>query len=216
MDVSQLRPWEVEQGGERLGHRYHGQHLAALALDPGADVEDVVFQVREGVEAVHDLRRDDGLHAAFEIASAVVAFFGVERARSYPSYALGFKPAAELGADVFALSVERANGLVDGVQLFPGCHAGADVARVRVQVSKVEKTAHAYHKEFVQVAGEDGREFKPLQQWHALVQRLGEHPVVECEPGKLSVLRVGEVRHSECPPFLADIPDSPRARRSCW
>ncbi len=47
--------------------------------------------------------------------------------------------------------------------------------------------ADALHEEFVEVRGEDGQELEPLEQWHALVVRLGQHAAVELEPAEVPV-----------------------------
>ena len=55
---------------------------------------------------------------------------------------------------------------------------------------QVKEGPDPYHKKFVQIAGEDGGKFQPLQQGDALVPRLLQHPLVEAEPGQLPVLGV--------------------------
>ena len=216
MDVSQLRARQIEQGGERLRHGHDREHLAALALDPCADVQNIVLEVGEGVQVVDYLRRDDRLHAGVEIARAVVALLAGELGGVHSPHPLGAQPLAEQGADVLALAVERADGLVYGLELFFGRHAGADVVGIGLDVLEVEEAADADHEELVEVAGKDGGELEPLEQRDRLVHRLGEHPVVEGEPGELAVLRVRMISHGAGPPFQACFQGSPRARRSCW
>ena len=195
MDVSELRPRQIQQGRERLRHRYDGQHLPAVALDPCPDVEHVVFEVREGVEVIHYLRRNDGGHAGIEIAPAVFPLLRREGGRVQAANALGAQTLPEQAADVLSLPVERPYSVVDCRQLLAGRHAGTRVACLGVEVCKVEEAAHADHKELVQVAGEDGGEFEALKERHTLVERLREHPVVEGEPGELAVLSVALFRH---------------------
>ena len=77
---------------------------------------------------------------------------------------IGLELGLELGVDLVPLLHQKDCPAVDGLQLLGGEQAGAAVHLVVPHDSHVIEAAHPDHKEFVQVAGEDGDKFQPLGQ----------------------------------------------------
>lgn len=106
---------------------------------------------------------------------------------------------AQLGlhsvADFLPLLVERCHRLVNGLQLLSRRPAGAVIHRLGIDSIQIKEASHPDHKELVQVAGEDGNEFQPFQQGDGFVSGLQQHPLVEAQPGELTVLHKGRVIH---------------------
>ncbi|MPM27701.1 hypothetical protein SDC9_74214 [bioreactor metagenome] len=48
---------------------------------------------------------------------------------------------------------------------------------------KVSQAPHPHHEKLIQIGGEDGGELQPLQQGHAAVVGLSQHPPVKLQPG---------------------------------
>ena len=108
----------------------------------------------------------------------------------------------DLLIDLLTAGVEHADGLIDVRQLLAGRPAALLVDGVRLEVGQIEQTAHANHKKFVQVAGEDGDEFEALEQRHGLVGGLHQHAFVKAQPGQFSVLCKSGIGHLGFPRLL--------------
>ena len=68
--------------------------------------------------------------------------------------------------------------------------AGFVVDFLRGDPGNVKKAAHPNHEEFVQIAGEDGDKFQPLQGRNRGVRCLLQDPLIKTEPAQFSVLGV--------------------------
>ena len=73
------------------------------------------------------------------------------------------------------------------LNLLPGKQAGFGVPGLLPHGNLILQRADADHKEFVQVALINGGEGQPLTQRHRLPLRFLQHPLVELQPGQLSV-----------------------------
>ena len=62
-----------------------------------------------------------------------------------------------------------------------------DHGQVAAGVGARAHGADALHEELVEVGGEDRQELEPLEQRHAFVERLGQHPAIELEPAQVPV-----------------------------
>ena len=81
---------------------------------------------------------------------------------------------------------QRSQLRLDFLQLFQGreaIHAQGFDACLHLGL----QGRHAHHEEFIEVVAEDGAELGLFQQWGALILGLGQHPLVEVDPGQFSV-----------------------------
>jgi hypothetical protein len=62
-----------------------------------------------------------------------------------------------------------------------------DAGRAPAGVGARAHGADALHVELVEVRGEDGQEFEPLEQRRALVERLAQHAAIELQPAQVAV-----------------------------
>ena len=157
------------------------------------DVELAVFQVRERVTRIDDLRRQEGLDVHFHVVVQEFALLVAEVVGAQMANALAGKVAANALVDALFDGVELVAALVDGFDLLRGRHAGFRIVDGRLDVGQVGEAAHAHHEELLQVAPENGDEIQALQQRNRLIGALVEHAFVEGEPRKLAVLheRIG-------------------------
>ena len=98
---------------------------------------------------------------------------------------------AERGKNIVAkgvrmLALELMGALPDVLEDFsrsepagrPNCYPGGDPPL---------ESGDPHHEELVEIACEDGEEFRPLEARKLLVLRELEYPLVECQPGKFTV-----------------------------
>ena len=162
-------------------------------LEAAYEVQTAVAQVGERMARVDDERRDDGGDVGLEEALHEGALVAHERARLQADHAaLGELVLKRVEHSCLAL-VQRRQSVEDAVNLLGGREVALVVARLVLERCEVRKAADANHEELIEVALEDGDELQALEQRHGLVVGLGEHAVVEAQPRKLAVLRVGEV-----------------------
>ena len=128
-EVPRPDPADVIAGQEQdLRHRGgqgdDAETLTALATEPDADVEDLVGEMGEGVVAVDDLGREEGIDLVLEPAAgerAVLLGEPVERERVDP---VGGQAGAQVGPDGVPPRDEGPDGGEDGRELLSGGQAG--------------------------------------------------------------------------------------------
>ena len=131
----------------------------------------------------------------------------------------GFSAAAQLfrngRVNLLLHGKQAGNSAIDVVQLLGRRPAGFVVPVVGGHAGKVKQTAHPHHKEFVQIAGENGDEFQPLQGRDSRVGCLLQHAPVKAQPAQLpilgisvSLLRIFWHRYPSRTPYLL--------MTSCW
>ena len=216
MDVPQLAARQKQHGRQGVRQGDDGKHVPHAVLHPRPHVQHVVFEVREGVVGIDDLRGEDGQHGGFKVARAVFLLAVFQLVPGQAADAVHPQLFFERGTDLLALVVKGAHGGVNGLQLFFWGHARAAVAGVGLDAGKVEQAAHADHEELVQIARKDRNELQPLQKGNGLVGGFGQNAVVKGEPGELAVLCKGKISHSAFPLFPAYKPSNPRAHRRGW
>ena len=158
----------------------------------GKHVQCAVFQVREGVARIDDLRRKVRDNAFLQVRVQIFGLFLRKVGRLQLMDAVFGQLAHDFVVDAFLFRVQFVATLVDGKQLLAGRHLRFVVAHVLIDQRKVGKAAHAHHEELLQIAAEDGYERKALKQRHVMVFALVKNAFVEGEPGKLAVLHVGQ------------------------
>ena len=156
-------------------------------------VQGLVGQMGEGMPGVHDLRgqhrQDLRLVAGGDKLPLLRRqLLHGEIADSFPAQQgghVGVQPVLDFN--------EAGDDAVDLRELSGGGEARLVVGLLRGDQAEIEEVPHPDHEELVQVPGEDGDEFQPLQQGHRLVPRLLQHPAVEPEPAQLPALGVGVI-----------------------
>ena len=188
--IAQSLPGEIDYLGGGGRHRDDAEETAVLPMEAGHHIDALVLEVREGVVDVHDLRGEDGEQLGLEVGLEKVLVLPGELAGGDFADPIGLELGLELGVDLVPLLHQKDCPAVDGLQLLGGEQAGAAVHLVVPHDSHVIEAAHPDHKEFVQVAGEDGDKFQPLGQGIGGIAGLFQHPLIEREPGELAVLHV--------------------------
>ena len=156
------------------------------------NVQCTVFQVREGVTRIDDLRRKVGNNAFFQVLAKILRLFGRKVFGLKLADAAFGQLTHDLVVDAFFLRVQLMAALIDCLELFVGRHLRFVVAQVFVYQRKIGKAANAYHEELLQVAAEDGHEGEAFEQGNVMVFALIEYTLVEFEPRKLTVLHIGQ------------------------
>ena len=105
---------------------------------------------------------------------------------------VNFQLIGDIKEAAFPLGVQRANGTVNGGQLFLGRHAGLRIDVVRINMGKIQKAAHPNHEELIQITGKNLHELQTLQQRYGGVHGFLQYAVIEPQPAEFSVLGVGE------------------------
>jgi hypothetical protein len=62
-----------------------------------------------------------------------------------------------------------------------------DCGEVAARVGPRAHRTDALHEKFIEIRAEDAEKFQALEQGHALVECLGEHPAVEFEPSEVAI-----------------------------
>ena len=93
-------------------------------------------------------------------------------------------------ADVILFRNQRLDRGKNGLQLLFGGKTGFIVWGVPLDQGQVQQASHANHEKLIQIAGENGDKFEPLQQGNLLIQGLQKHTFIESEPGELPVLGI--------------------------
>ena len=192
--IAQAAFIEPEVGGDALGNGHDAETALAVPLQGHGDVQGLAGQVGEGVVGVHHLWGEDGQHIVPEVPLALLALLYVQLLDGEIADVAGPQPGLQLCHELVPLLVEGPHGLKDGGELLGGGKAALGVHMGLLDEGQVVNGAHPDHKELVQVAGEDGREFEPLKEGDALVAGLLHHALVEPEPGELPVLCIAEIQ----------------------
>jgi hypothetical protein len=75
---------------------------------------------------------------------------------------------------------------VDGGQLIGDRQAvGADLRRAELE--QLLEAGDPDLEELIQIARGDAQELQPLEQWHARIQALRQHPLIELQRGDLAI-----------------------------
>ena len=166
-----------------------------LLIEAHDDVQAAVFQMREGVPRVDDLRREEGQHVVLHVAAQVIALLGREVFLVQTANALFGEEAADRFIGFLVVGVQLVAAGVDGVQLLGRRHAGLRVDDGLLQKRQVGERTDAHHEELLQVAPEDGDEVQALEQRHRGIGPLVEHALVEIEPRELAILHIGRLHN---------------------
>ena len=146
------------------------------------DVERAVFQMREGVAGIDDLRGEERCHVGFGVFCQVGALLIGELVGTNMRDPDLVQQQANLLEGAFVGRVELVAAQVDSAKLLGGRHVGLGIDNVLLHERQVGQAADAYHEEFLQVAPEDGDEVQTLQKRDRLVGALFEYALVEVEP----------------------------------
>ena len=114
----------------------------------------------------------------------------IQIAREKAADAVAPQELLKLPADVILFRNQRLDGGKNGLQLLFGGKAGFIVWGVPLDQGQVQQASHANHEKLIQIAGENGDKFEPLQQGNLLIQGLQKHTFIESEPGELPVLGI--------------------------
>ena len=163
-----------------------------VAYQARKNVQCAIFQVREGVTRIDDLRRKVGNNALLQVLAKVLRLFGRKVFGLKLANAAFGQLAHDLVVDALFFWVQLVAALMDCPELFVGRHLRFVVAQVFVYQRKIGKAANAYHEELLQVAAEDGHEGEAFEQGNVVVFALIEYALVEFEPRKLAVLHIGQ------------------------
>ena len=163
-----------------------------VAYQTRKNVQCAIFQVREGVARIDDLRRKVGNNAFFQVLAKVLRLFGGKIFGLKLADAAFGQLTHDLVVDTFFFRVQLVAAFIDCLELFVGCHLRFVVAQVFVYQRKIGKATNTYHEELLQVAAEDGHEGEAFEQGDVMVFALIEYALVEFEPGKLAVLHIGQ------------------------
>ena len=146
------------------------------------DVERAVFQMREGVAGIDDLRGEERCHVGFGVFCQVGALLIGELVGTNMRDPDLVQQQANLLEGAFVGRVELVAAQVDSAKLLGGRHVGLGIDDVLLHERQVGQAADAHHEEFLQVAPEDGDEVQTLQKRDRLVGALFEYALVEVEP----------------------------------
>ena len=160
-----------------------GLELVFSLVKAHGHIEGAVFQMREGMARVDDLRREEGHDVGLCVVLHKGALLGVEVLGAQVADALGGKLSAQLLVGPLIDRVELMAALVDGLELLGGRPAGLGVDDGLLHKREVRERAHAHHEELLEVAPKDAHEVQAVEQGHARVAALVEHPLVEVQPG---------------------------------
>ena len=95
---------------------------------------------------------------------------------------LGAQPLIHIRKSAVAALIQRLDRRIDAAQLLLGGHAGFVVDPVFVYSSHIAQAAHADHKKFIQITGENGQELAPFEQRYCIILRFREHAGIELQP----------------------------------
>ncbi len=191
--IAHARAVQEHHRRQRLRHRDDAERRAPAALDAQHDVQHVVGQVRERVVHVDHLGRQHGQHVIYKIFIQELFVRPGERVRLAARHAEPAQRVLDLAEGLVALLIERRDRLEDFGELALGRPAALVVDVLLLHEGDIGQAADADHKEFVQVALEDGHEFQALVQRDAGVLRLLQHTLVKTQPGKLAVLCIADI-----------------------
>ena len=166
----------------RLGSR--------LLVEAHHDVQAAVFQMREGMAGVDDLRREEREHVILHVAAQIIELLIRELLLAQVADILLGEERAHALVGFLVVGVQLVAASVDGLQLLSWRHAGFRIDDGLLQQREVGERTDAHHEELLQVAPEDGDEVQTLQKRHRGIGALVEHALVEIEPGKLAVLHI--------------------------
>ena len=164
-------------------------HLT-LILEQRPDVQDLIGQMGEGMVAIDDLRGEDGVHFVLKVLPQILLVRLIQIAREKAADAVAPQELLELPADVILFRNQRLDRGKNGLQLLFGGKTGFIVWGVPLDQGQVQQASHANHEKLIQIAGENGDKFEPLQQGNLLIQGLQKHTFIESEPGELPVLGI--------------------------
>ena len=165
--------------------------VVGFLIEAHDDVERAVFEVREGVAGIDNLRGEERRHVGLGVFRQVGALLVGELVGTNVRDPHLAQQQANLLESALVGGVELMTAQIDGAKLLGGRHVGLGIDDMLLHERQVGQAADAHHEEFLQVAPEDGDEVQALQKWNRLVGALLEHALVEVEPRQLAVLQIG-------------------------
>ena len=165
--------------------------VVGFLIEAHDDVERAVFEVREGVAGVDNLRGEERRHVGLGVFRQVGALLVGELVGANVRDPHLAQQQANLLEGALVGGVELMAAQVDGAKLLGGRHVGLGIDDVLLHERQVGQAADAHHEEFLQVAPEDGDEVQALQKRNRLVGALLEHALVKVKPRQLAVLQIG-------------------------
>ena len=130
-----------------------------------------------------DLRREQRLDLSLEVCLQPCCLLGGDGVEVYDVHALHTQFCTQVSVSVVLVPEQFPHSGVDGGQLFLAGHVGLVFPEVGIFAHLVIQRAAAHHKEFVQIALENGEERKTLAERIGLVLCLFQHSLIELQPG---------------------------------
>ena len=164
------------------------QALAAVGIDDQCrHIQAEVADEREGMGWIHrqrcQHREDGGEKEVVDPFALAPVQLGVIEQLNVVLVQLGFEMAAVV---LLLLFQQRDQGGANGLQLLLRCASigtGAADAGLHLRF----QGGHPHHEKFIEVVAEDGAEFRLFQQRGALIEGLGQDPLVEANPAQFPV-----------------------------
>ena len=192
-----LRPDEPQSlrhqqiGGQALRHRHDAHGLAALfVLQQSRRIERLVDEMGHRMVRTNENGGEDGQDLVLKKPIAELGFLPIQLLHGQVLNAGQAQLLSHRLKDLRFHGQQPRHGAVDPVELLRRGEAGFVVGFLRGDPGNVKKAAHPNHEKLVQIAGEDGDEFQPLQGWNRGVCRLLQDPPIKTEPAQFSVLGV--------------------------
>ena len=181
---------EARQAG---AHRHldarHVLLVLARVAQGDEQVEREVRDERERVRRIGGLRREQREHVLQEVLPDPCPLVLVDPDRGAHLDAVLAKLSVEGALHLGGARLEAAHPLVAGGDLLVRCPTVGGQA-LHARLALLLEAPDALHEELVEVRVHDRQEEHPLEQRVARVGGLAQHPVVEVEPGQLTVERV--------------------------
>jgi hypothetical protein len=163
-------------------------HALPFLVQEDGKVQTAVAQRREWMSLVHGKRREDRPHISSEANFQSASLFLAEVARAHKNDA---SLAGQLWRNLAPpILIERLHHVVRALanpgQLLGWQHA-IGIHVVNPTRHQLFEPCNADHKEFVEIARDDGLELQPLGELDRGVARLFQNPCVEFQPRELTV-----------------------------
>jgi hypothetical protein len=181
------------------GHRHEARQQARRHLDAreaqlavlgiaqlDGEVEAEVGEEGERVRRIDGERRQHREDLVAEQRRQRRAPLAVEVAPGGDAQALVAHHGQQLAGAARQRAEEAPRALADAVELLARVQP-VGRARGHTVAQQLRQARDADHEELVEVVGGDGEEAHALEQRRALVERLGEHAIVEVEPRELTI-----------------------------